>query len=165
MWKLLKKLIKLHKTNYRIRCVDFSPDGESIVIGTSEGEVVLYSVSNDYQNLNKMDSNRQRKACVTDIKWVLFKQLQKSRKSQHHFCLLCLPISRFSPRKSYLAAGSSDLAIDFFEIINGKMKRIAYCTQLPGPVLQIDWSTSAEYIKVLNKNLLYFTLFSFGSLF
>lgn len=28
------------------------------------------------------------------------------------------------------------------------MNRIAYCTQVPGSILQMDWSTSAEYIKV-----------------
>lgn len=55
---------------------------------------------------------------------------------------------RFSPRKSYLAAGSTDSAIDFYELNNGKMKRVSYCTQLPGSVLQMDWSTSSEYIKV-----------------
>jgi len=63
-----KKLIKMHKTNYRIRCIDFSPDGESVVIGTNEGEVVLYKISNNYEKLDKLDSNRQRKACITDIK-------------------------------------------------------------------------------------------------
>lgn len=58
----------MHTTDYRIRCIDFSPDGESIVIGTSEGEVVLYKVSNNFEKLEQIDSNRQRKACVTDIK-------------------------------------------------------------------------------------------------
>lgn len=58
----------MHTTDYRIRCVDFNSDGENIVIGTSEGEVVLYKVSNNFEKLEQMDSNRQRKACVTDIK-------------------------------------------------------------------------------------------------
>lgn len=59
----------MHKTNYRIRCVDFSPDGEMVAIGTNEGEVVMYKVSNNFEKLDLLDSNRQRKSCVTDIKY------------------------------------------------------------------------------------------------
>lgn len=56
---------------------------------------------------------------------------------------------RFSPKKSYLAVGSSDNSIDFYEWSSKeKMNRVAYCTQVPGNVLQMDWSTSATYIKV-----------------
>jgi WD40 repeat protein len=58
----------MFKTEYRIRCIDFSPDGLMIAIGTNDGEVVLYKTSNNYENLDKLDSNRQRKACITDIK-------------------------------------------------------------------------------------------------
>lgn len=58
----------MHKTNYRIRCVDFSPDGKNLAIGTNEGEVVLYEITDNYQKLNTLASNRQRKACITDIK-------------------------------------------------------------------------------------------------
>ena len=59
---------------------------------------------------------------------------------------------RFSPRKSYLAAGSNDNAIDFYEVSlneNGtKLTRVSYCTQMPGSVLQMDWEISGEYLKV-----------------
>jgi hypothetical protein len=56
---------------------------------------------------------------------------------------------RFSPKKSFLAVGSSENSIDFYEWSSKeKMNRIAYCTQVPGNVLQMDWSTSATYIKV-----------------
>ena len=58
----------MHKTSYRIRCVDFSPDGDMIAIGTNEGEVVLFKLAANFEKLEKLDSNRQRKACVTDIK-------------------------------------------------------------------------------------------------
>lgn len=59
----------MHKTNYRIRCIDFSPDGEMIAIGTNEGEVVMFKVSSNFEKLDLLDSNRQRKSCVTDIKY------------------------------------------------------------------------------------------------
>lgn len=32
------------------------------------------------------------------------------------------------------------------------MHRISYCTQVPGPILQMDWSTSAEYVKIGTDN-------------
>ena len=48
-----------------------------------------------------------------------------------------------------IAAGSSDSAVDFFEVTSEfKLSRIGYCLQVPGPVTSIDWATSSEYIKV-----------------
>jgi WD40 repeat protein len=83
----------------------------------------LLKCDKNYEVIEISDSNRQRKACISDIK--------------------------FSPHNSMLAAGSLDSAIDFFEITPlGKLSRVGYCTNVPGPVLQIDWSTSVEYIKV-----------------
>jgi len=64
------------------------------------------------------------------------------------FYLIILKLFRFSPRKGFLASGSSDNAIDVYQITDGQLVRIAYCLQVPGPVLQMDWSTSADYLKV-----------------
>lgn len=56
---------------------------------------------------------------------------------------------RFSPNKNAIVVGYDDCSIDFFEIgEDDSISRIGYCTQLPGPVLQIDWATSGRYIKV-----------------
>lgn len=65
---LLKRNINLFKTGYKMRCIDFSTDGNMIVVGTSEGEVVLFKVSKACDKLDKIDSNRQRKSCIRDIK-------------------------------------------------------------------------------------------------
>ena len=52
-----------------------------------------------------------------------------------------------------LAAGANDSSVDFIEISDGlRLTRIGYCLQVPGPVLQLDWSTSADYIKVGTNN-------------
>ncbi len=63
---------------------------------------------------------------------------------------------RFSPKKNYLAVGSEELSIDFYEVTpQGKLNRVSYCKQVPGPVLQMDWSTSGVYLKAtMNKNLI-----------
>ena len=60
-----------------------------------------------------------------------------------------LAIFRFSPKDNLLAVGSDEMTVDFLEInSNLQMTRIGYCTQVPGPVLQFDWSSLGDYIKV-----------------
>ena len=58
--------------------------------------------------------------------------------------------TRFSPEDSILAVGGKDNSIDFFEFngIEGKIMRNGYCTQVPGSVLQMDWSNDSKYIRV-----------------
>ena len=56
--------------------------------------------------------------------------------------------------------GYDDSTIDFFEVSaeeNPKLNRVGYCTKVPGPVLQMDWSTNDKYIKV--KYYFFFDLF------
>ena len=55
--------------------------------------------------------------------------------------------------------GYDDSTIDFFEVSaeeNPKLNRVGYCTKVPGPVLQMDWSTNDKYIKV---KLFWFLIF------
>ena len=51
-----------------IRCVDFSPDGLMLAVGCTSGEIILYKTTKRYDKFEKIDSNRQRKTCITDIK-------------------------------------------------------------------------------------------------
>ena len=139
-----KKLIKKHATDLEVRCIDFSPEGSNLAIGTKEGDISLFRVSKEFDLVEKIDSNRQRKACITDIKFVFSIKMFLNL----IFHLLDFMLLRFSPRKGFLASGSNDNAIDIYQINEGKLTRIAYCIQVPGPVLQMDWSTSAEYLKV-----------------
>ena len=69
IWSIkTKKLLKKYKTDLQIRCVDFSADGLCLAIGTKEGEVSIFNVSKEYDSIEKINSNRQRKACITDVK-------------------------------------------------------------------------------------------------
>ena len=63
-----KKSVCQINANIQMRCIDFSPDGAYIAIGCKEGEIFLYRVSKNFDKIEKIDSNRQRKACITDIK-------------------------------------------------------------------------------------------------
>ena len=142
-----KKLIKKYKTDSEIRCIDFSPDGLALATGSKDGDVYLFKISRDCDSLEKVSSNRQRNATITDIKFDYSTYIYSK-----YLSLVGIIIKfdfRFSPRKSFLATGSSDNAIDVYQInTDGQLVRIAYCLQVPGPVLQMDWSTSAEYLKV-----------------
>ena len=57
---------------------------------------------------------------------------------------------RFSPDDKYLAVGSHDSSVDYFEIDDktGKITRVGYCAQVPGMVLQIDFSSGSNHIRV-----------------
>ena len=63
-----KRMICSFDAKLKVRCVDFNPDGTKIAIGSAEGDVVLYRISNDFKNLEKLDVNRQRKAVIADVK-------------------------------------------------------------------------------------------------
>lgn len=49
-----------------------------------------------------------------------------------------------------VAAGSEDCIVDFysFDTEKGKMDRNGYCSQVPGSILQLDWSNDSKFIKV-----------------
>ena len=115
-----------YNTEHEVHSVDFSPDGNMLALGYSDGQIIILRSINNYERLEKCDTTRQRKACVTDLK--------------------------FSPdnSKMLLAAGLDDCTIDFLEVNKeGKISRIGYCKQVPGPVSIIDWSSSGDYIKVI----------------
>lgn len=51
--------------------------------------------------------------------------------------------------KNLLVAGYNDCSLDIFEVTEDHtLYRVGYCSQVPGPVLQIDWETQGNFIKV-----------------
>jgi hypothetical protein len=104
-----------------------------IVLGCNDGQVILLKNVNNFERIEKLDVNRQRKSCIADIKF-----------------------SPVNTGTKMIAAGSTDCAIDFLEVsADGKLSRIGYCKQVPGPVSVIDWSTSGSFIKVIFFNVFY----------
>lgn len=60
-----------------------------------------------------------------------------------------LLLSRFSPDSHYLAVGSSENAVDFYDLTIGpSLNRISYCKDIPSFVLQIDFSADSRYVQV-----------------
>jgi WD40 repeat protein len=130
IWNLNdRSLISKLGIKREIRCISFRADGSMIALGMNDGEILIVKCSDDYKSIEIADKKRQRSTCVTDIK--------------------------FSPKDSLLAAGSTDNAIDFFEVNDkGELNRIGYTTQLPGPVLQFDWSIPV-FVKEKDKCIYY----------
>jgi hypothetical protein len=57
---------------------------------------------------------------------------------------------RFSPDDKYVAVGSHDSSVDYFELDakSGKITRVGYCAQIPGMVLQMDFSNDSNHLRV-----------------
>lgn len=67
---------------------------------------------------------------------------------------LLLLWSRFSPDNRFLAVGSVDSAVDFYDLSLGpSLNRIGYCKDIPGYVIQIDFSADSKHIQVRRLNV------------
>lgn len=57
--------------------------------------------------------------------------------------------SRFSPDNRFLAVGSVESAVDFYDLSLGpSLNRIGYCKDIPGFVIQLDFSADSKHIQV-----------------
>lgn len=56
---------------------------------------------------------------------------------------------RFSPDNRFLAVGSVEHAVDFYDLSLGpSLNRIGYCKDIPGFVIQLDFSADSKHIQV-----------------
>lgn len=56
---------------------------------------------------------------------------------------------RFSPNSRYLAVGSTESAVDFYDLTLGpQLNRINCCRDIPSFVMQMDFSADSTYVQV-----------------
>ncbi|GAB1295883.1 Echinoderm microtubule-associated protein-like 6 [Apodemus speciosus] len=122
IWDLADKQEKLlNKVNlgHSARCAAYSPDGEMVAIGMKNGEFVILLVN----SLKVWGKKRDRKSAIQDL--------------------------RISPDNRFLAVGSSEHTVDFYDLTQGtSLNRIGYCKDIPSFVLQMDFSADSKYIQV-----------------
>uniref|UniRef100_A0A3P9CCP9 Uncharacterized protein n=1 Tax=Maylandia zebra TaxID=106582 RepID=A0A3P9CCP9_9CICH len=60
-----------------------------------------------------------------------------------------ISLFRFSPDNRFLAVGSVESAVDFYDLSLGpSLNRIGYCKDIPGCVIQIDFSADSRHIQL-----------------
>lgn len=120
IWDLAdKKLLNKVSLGHPAKCTSYSPNGEMVSIGMENGEFIVLLVN----SLTVWGKKRDRSVAVQDI--------------------------RFSPDNRFLAVGSLESAVDFYDLSLGpSLNRIGYCKDIPGCVIQIDFSADSKHIQV-----------------
>ncbi|KAL5008221.1 hypothetical protein ScPMuIL_013802 [Solemya velum] len=119
IWDLGNKAL-LAKLNVGVaRSVAFSGDGELIAVGMKNGEFIILAAN----GLKLWGKKRDRKGAISDV--------------------------RFSPDGKYLAVGSEDNCVDFYDLSQGpSLVRAGYCKGIPSFVIQTDFAADSQYIRV-----------------
>ncbi|XP_077381857.1 echinoderm microtubule-associated protein-like 6 isoform X7 [Festucalex cinctus] len=120
IWDLAdKKLLNKVSVGHPAKCASYSPNGEMLAIGMDNGEFVVLLVN----SLAVWGKKRDRSAAVHDV--------------------------RFSPDNRFLAVGCAEGAVDFYDLSLGSaLNRIGYCKDVPGRVIQMDFSADSKRIQV-----------------
>lgn len=128
------------------KCTSYSPNGEMVSIGMENGEFIVLLVN----SLTVWGKKRDRSVAIQDIRYGI-----PPRGWASGFNLTPLHVSgvflwfRFSPDNRFLAVGSVESAVDFYDLSLGpSLNRIGYCKDIPGSVIQIDFSADSKHIQV-----------------
>ncbi|GAB5573088.1 echinoderm microtubule-associated protein-like 5 isoform X3 [Prionailurus iriomotensis] len=120
LWDIAdKKMLNKVNLGHAARTVCYSPEGDMVAIGMKNGEFIILLVS----SLKIWGKKRDRRCSIHDI--------------------------RFSPDSRFLAVGSSENSVDFYDLTLGPtLNRISYCRDIPSFVIQMDFSADSRYLQV-----------------
>ncbi|KAM7109602.1 echinoderm microtubule-associated protein-like 5 isoform 5-T5 [Ciconia maguari] len=120
LWDIAeKKMLNKVSLGHAARTVCYSPEGDMVAIGMKNGEFIILLVT----SLKIWGKKRDRRSAIQDI--------------------------RFSPDSRYLAVGSSENAVDFYDLTLGPtLNRVSYCKDIPSFVIQMDFSADSSYLQV-----------------
>ncbi|XP_037397929.1 echinoderm microtubule-associated protein-like 5 isoform X4 [Pygocentrus nattereri] len=114
-----RKMLNKVNLGHPARMVSYSPEGDMVAIGMKNGEFIILLVT----SLKIWGKKRDRRSAIQDI--------------------------RFSPDSRYLAVGSSENAVDFYDLTLGpQLNRINCCRDIPSFVIQMDFSADSCYIQL-----------------
>ncbi|XP_043087323.1 echinoderm microtubule-associated protein-like 5 [Puntigrus tetrazona] len=125
LWDISERKM-LNKVNlgHPARAVSYSPEGDMVAIGMKNGEFIILLVT----SLKIWGKKRDRRSAIQDI--------------------------RFSPDSRYLAVGSSENAVDFYDLTLGpQLNRINCCRDIPSFVMQMDFSADSCFVQVRHVEL------------
>nr|XP_015205768.1 PREDICTED: echinoderm microtubule-associated protein-like 5 isoform X3 [Lepisosteus oculatus] len=114
-----KKMLNKVNLGHAARTVSYSPEGDMVAIGMKNGEFIILLVT----SLKIWGKKRDRRSAIQDI--------------------------RFSPDSRYLAVGSSESAVDFYDLTLGPaLNRVNCCRDIPSFVMQMDFSADSNFIQL-----------------
>ncbi|KAG7466406.1 hypothetical protein MATL_G00164500 [Megalops atlanticus] len=114
-----KKMLNKVNLGHPARTVTYSPEGDMVAIGMKNGEFIILLVT----SLKIWGKKRDRRSAIQDI--------------------------RFSPDSRYLAVGSSENAVDFYDLTLGPaLNRINCCRDIPSFVMQMDFSADSSFVQL-----------------
>ncbi|MEQ2178766.1 Echinoderm microtubule-associated protein-like 5 [Goodea atripinnis] len=114
-----KKMLNKVNLGHPAHTISYSPEGDMVAIGMKNGEFIILLVA----SLKIWGKKRDRRSPIQDI--------------------------RFSPNSRYLAVGSTECAVDFYDLTLGpQLNRINCCRDIPSFVMQMDFSADSSYIQV-----------------
>lgn len=74
---------------------------------------------------------------------------EQPHKASSRTMLLVVFFPRISPDNRFLAVGSSEHTVDFYDLTQGtSLNRMGYCKDIPSFVIQMDFSADSKYIQV-----------------
>ncbi|XP_055292521.1 echinoderm microtubule-associated protein-like 5 isoform X5 [Moschus berezovskii] len=120
-----RKMLNKVNLGHAARTVCYSPEGDMVAIGMKNGEFIILLVS----SLKIWGKKRDRRCAIHDI--------------------------RFSPDSRFLAVGSSENSVDFYDLTLGPtLNRISYCKDIPSFVIQMDFSADSRHLQAKHKRFL-----------
>ncbi|XP_072221520.1 echinoderm microtubule-associated protein-like 5 isoform X3 [Leuresthes tenuis] len=114
-----KKMLNKVNLGHPAHAISYSPEGDMVAIGMKNGEFIILLVA----SLKIWGKKRDRRSPIQDI--------------------------RFSPNSCYLAVGSTECAVDFYDLTLGpQLNRINCCRDIPSFVMQMDFSADSSYVQL-----------------
>lgn len=109
------------------------------------GEFIVLLVN----SLTVWGKKRDRSVAIQDIRYEAGTSGLQTGRDPHFSPSLIFLWFRFSPDNRFLAVGSVESAVDFYDLSLGpSLNRIGYCKDIPGFVIQLDFSADSKHVQV-----------------